>query len=128
MIRFNDVNKIYNPNKNNEYHALKNVNLTIKDTGLVLLVGKSGSGKTTLLNLISGLDKISSGTLEISYKEPYASFLFQDAQLLEQYTVKENLLLAMNISNHKVDISTYIKKYELEGLLNHKANELSSGQ
>ena len=70
MIRFNDVNKIYNPNKNNEYHALKNVNLTIKDTGLVLLVGKSGSGKTTLLNLISGLDKISSGTLEISYKEP----------------------------------------------------------
>ena len=128
MIRFNDVNKIYNPNKNNEYHALKNVNLTIKDTGLVLLVGKSGSGKTTLLNLISGLDKISSGTLDISYKEPYASFLFQDAQLLEQYTVKENLLLAMNISNHKVDISTYIKKYELEGLLNHKANELSSGQ
>lgn len=128
MIRFNDVNKIYNPNKNNEYHALKNVDLTIKDTGLVLLVGKSGSGKTTLLNLISGLDKISSGTLEISYKEPYASFLFQDAQLLEQYTVKENLLLAMNISNHKVDISTYIKKYELEGLLNHKANELSSGQ
>ena len=128
MIRFNDVNKIYNPNKNNEYHALKNVNLTIKDTGLVLLVGKSGSGKTTLLNLISGLDKISSGTLDISYNEPYASFLFQDAQLLEQYTVKENLLLAMNISNHKVDISTYIKKYELEGLLNHKANELSSGQ
>ena len=74
MIRFNDVNKIYNPNKNNEYHALKNVNLTIKDTGLVLLVGKSGSGKTTLLNLISGLDKISSGTLDISYNEPYASF------------------------------------------------------
>ena len=61
MINITALNKIYKSKKRKHCHALKDVNLTLPDAGLVFVLGKSGSGKSTLLNLIGGLDNLSGG-------------------------------------------------------------------
>lgn len=65
MIRLNNVHKIYDQKSIKENHVLKDINLEINHLGIVSLFGPSGCGKTTLLNLITGLDKPSSGEIFI---------------------------------------------------------------
>ena len=60
-IEVKNLCKIYNQNKPNEFHALKNINLTVKSGDLVILKGVSGSGKSTLLGILGALSKPSSG-------------------------------------------------------------------
>ncbi|MDR3186100.1 MAG: ATP-binding cassette domain-containing protein, partial [Christensenellaceae bacterium] len=60
MIKLLDVNKTYKTRYSNVV-ALRDVNLSLPDTGMVFIVGKSGCGKTTLLNVLGGLDKFDSG-------------------------------------------------------------------
>ena len=60
MIVVKNLTKVYKT-RGRDVRALNNVSFTLPDTGMVFIVGKSGSGKSTLLNLISGLDKITSG-------------------------------------------------------------------
>ena len=66
MIKITSLNKIYKSKKRRKCHALKDINLTLPDSGLVFVLGKSGSGKSTLLNLIGGLDNVTSGSIEVS--------------------------------------------------------------
>ena len=66
MIKIERVNKYFNKGKGNEIHVLKNINLTLPNKGLVVILGVSGCGKTTLLNIIGGLDKPSSGTIHFN--------------------------------------------------------------
>ena len=75
-------------------------------------MGASGSGKTTLLNVLSSIDKISNGTITIEGKEisgmkekklaefrkNHLGFIFQDYNLLDTLTVKENILLPLSIT------------------------------
>ena len=65
MIVISHLNKIYKSKKRKKCHALKDIDLTLPDSGLVFVLGKSGSGKSTLLNLIGGLDSITSGKIEV---------------------------------------------------------------
>ncbi|MBQ1261923.1 MAG: ATP-binding cassette domain-containing protein, partial [Clostridia bacterium] len=65
MINITALNKIYKSKKRKHCHALKDVNLTLPDAGLVFVLGKSGSGISTLLNLIGGLDNLSGGRIEV---------------------------------------------------------------
>ena len=64
MIKLNNLEKYYNRNKSNEIHVIDNINLTLPEKGLVVLLGPSGSGKTTLLNVLGGLDKVHSGMIQ----------------------------------------------------------------
>ena len=89
MLELRNVTKIYR-SKSGDTAALRKVNLSFKDNGLVFIVGKSGSGKTTLLNTIGGLDAIDSGEIIIngkkfsdfkgadydSYRNTYVGFIF----------------------------------------------------
>ena len=68
MIELKEVSKIYRSKKSVDTIALKNVNLTLADKGMVFILGKSGSGKSTLLNLLGGLDKPTSGEIFIQGK------------------------------------------------------------
>ena len=64
MIEIKNLNKYYKSGQGS-YHALRDINLTLPDKGLVFIIGKSGSGKSTLLNVIGGLDSYDSGELII---------------------------------------------------------------
>lgn len=124
-----DVEKIYNKGQDNEYIALRNVTIEFEKKGLVFIEGQSGSGKTTLLNIISGLDKPTSGTLENDYGENYCSMIFQDFQLIDSLTIEENLDLVMDIMpNSLKDKSELVKKYGLDNVLDHYPNQISGGE
>lgn len=123
MIQLKNVNKIYG-HDDNEIIALNNINLTLPEKGLVIIIGESGSGKSTLLNCLSKIEKINSGEIEGISKEE-VSFVFQDYQLIENLSVKENLVLfSDNISN----IDFILDKLDLLRFKNKKVNELSGGQ
>ena len=64
MITLKNINKYY-MSGSEKYHALRDINITFPDKGLVAIVGKSGSGKSTLLNVIGGIDGYDSGELII---------------------------------------------------------------
>ena len=65
MIEIKNLNKYYKSGQG-EFHALKDINLTFPDRGIVFIAGKSGSGKSTLLNIIGEIDSYDSGDLIIN--------------------------------------------------------------
>lgn len=144
MIKIEHLTKTYKSKKGFLCYALKDVSFTLKDSGMVFVVGKSGCGKTTLLNLIGGLDNITSGTIiaagnDLSsftneqydaYRNSYFGFVFQDFFLLDDLTVFDNVKLALDIQNKVNDeeVINILKEVGLEGLENRYPEELSGGQ
>ena len=142
MIEIKALNKIYKTKNHKKVHALKDINLTLPDSGMVFVIGKSGSGKSTLLNLIGGLDDITSGSVIAdgndikklnvrklsNYRSSYVGFIFQDYHLLEEFNVKENIELGADIANTNIDTSRILKVVGLEGYENRFIDELSGGQ
>lgn len=113
MIEINNLYKIYNQNKQNEFCALKDINLTINDEEIIILKGVSGSGKSTLLSLIGAISKPSSGEILIdkknisksndivssNYRHKNIGFIFQSFNLLENLSVQQNILLPLSLLN-----------------------------
>lgn len=145
MIEFKNVNKTYKTKKGVETNALNNINLKIGNKGMVFITGKSGSGKSTMLNLLGGLDTLTSGELLIngknisnfnnkeydSYRNTYIGFIFQEFNILDQYTIYENIELALRLQNKKINkenIDNLLNKLGLNNLGQRKPNELSGGQ
>ena len=100
MIRLNNVTKKFGSNE-----VLKGIDLTVKTGEKLVIIGPSGSGKSTLIRLMNGLEKTSSGTVEIDGKQmthqsraklnrEYSSMVFQQFNLYPHKTVLENLTLA----------------------------------
>ena len=147
MINIRGVSLVYNQNKQNEFCALKNINLDINDGELVILKGISGSGKSTLLSLIALLQKPTSGEILIDgtniAKLPDAfcselrhkrlGLIFQNFNLIEGLSVYENLLAPFALTNFKANVRDEMIKKAL-GLANiaHKKDEnvsnLSGGE
>ena len=141
MIVVKNLTKVYKTRRR-EVRALNNISFTLPDTGMVFIVGKSGSGKSTLLNMISGLDKFTSGKIiaggnsvehmnsktKERYLSSYIGYIFQDYRLIEDFTVKQNVELAADISGSKKDVEKYLKAVGLEGYENRLPKELSGGQ
>jgi ABC-type lipoprotein export system ATPase subunit len=125
--------------------ALNGISLKFPDTGLIFILGKSGSGKSTLLNVMGGLDTVDSGEIIIkgkssakfkssdfdSYRNTYLGFIFQEYNILDEFTVEKNISLALELQgkkHKKADIDEILKEVDLEGLNDRKPNELSGGQ
>ena len=145
MIELKNVTKTYKSKKGNITKALNNVSLKFDSRGMTFILGKSGSGKSTLLNIIGGLDKYDSGDMVIlgkssknfkkddfdSYRNTYIGFVFQEFNILEDYNVYENIVLALQLQQKEVDsdkIDDLLEKLELKNLKTRKVNELSGGQ
>jgi ABC-type lipoprotein export system ATPase subunit len=148
MIKLNNLEKYFNRKKANEIHVINNIDLTLPDKGLVVLLGPSGSGKTTLLNVLGGLDKVQSGSIEFDEQviSGYSSgtwdrirnkevgYIFQNYNLLTNLTVYDNIALTLNMVNiyDKEEIDKRID-YILDamGMINYRkrrAAQLSGGQ
>lgn len=145
MIEAKNLKKIYKPKKGVPVPALDGVSLKLPDKGMVFILGKSGSGKSTLLNVLGGLDMVDSGEIIIkgvsakdfkqahydSYRNTYVGFIFQEYNILEEFSVGANVALAIELQGRKPteeEINSILKKVDLEGYGNRKPNELSGGQ
>ncbi len=146
MLEVKNLSKTYKPKKGIPVKALDNINLKFSEKGMVFLTGRSGSGKSTLLNLLGGLDVCDpSGELIIkglssnrfkkqdydSYRNTYIGFVFQEYNLLDDFTVGANIGLALELQGEKNTnerINEALKAVGLEGYADRKTNELSGGQ
>lgn len=145
MIEVKNLKKKYIPKVGSAVNALNGVNLQIEETGLVFILGKSGSGKSTLLNLLGGLDKYDSGDILIkgksteefnqsdfdSYRNTLVGFIFQEYNLLDDFSVGANIALALELQGEKAteeEVNQILRKVDLDGYGNRKTNELSGGQ
>lgn len=145
MLETRNLCKVYKPKKGVPVKALDNVSLKFPEKGMVFLLGKSGSGKSTLLNLLGGLDKYDDGEIIIkgvssrdfkqsyfdSYRNTYVGFIFQEYNILEEFSVGANIALAIELQGRKAtdeEINAILKEVDLEGYGNRKPNELSGGQ
>jgi putative ABC transport system ATP-binding protein len=95
--------------------ALDGVSLQVDKGEFVVVLGPSGSGKSTLLNMVSGLDTVSSGSINVNghdvaglkgskrfeYRRDYVSFIFQTFNLFPALTALENVQFAVDMQNHK---------------------------
>lgn len=146
MIVLKDIKKQYG-NNGSVTDALNGINLTIEEGEFVAIVGTSGSGKTTLLNIIGGMDTATSGLYSYKgelisnysqtqlhkFRKNNISFVFQNYELMDDYTVYENVempLLARRIrKKHRRNIIlSSLSKVGIEQLVNKKPNQLSGGQ
>ena len=146
MIEIKNLTKIYkNKNKTNT-KALNDVSFSLPDSGFVFILGKSGSGKSTLINLLGDLDSKTSGDILVDgeslytlnnekrreYKASYSGFIFQDYRLINELTVKENILISLEIINDIYNkdnrLKEVLRKVDLDGYEDKMVNELSGGE
>lgn len=145
MIELKNISKTYRSKKGTSTQALNNISLKFDTKGMTFILGKSGSGKSTLLNILGGLDQYDSGEMIIlgksskdfshvdfdSYRNTYIGFVFQEYNILEDYNVYENIILALELQQKKVEeekVDALLEKLELKSLKMRKVNELSGGQ
>ena len=145
MYLIKNISKKYKSKKSVDTRALNDISLKLDNKGLVFIVGESGSGKSTLLNVLGGLDKIDSGSILFngkdisnfnenemnSYRNSCIGFVFQDFNIFEQFNVRDNILLSLNLkmkSDLSDDVEKILELLGLKGLGDRKINELSGGQ
>lgn len=140
MIKISDVVKSYGTEAN-KFQVLKGVSLEINDGGFTVILGASGSGKSTLLNVISGLEKPDSGSIEYDgvditqladkeltkFRKDTVGFIFQQYYLLPNMNVEKNVRMGADLVGNK----NYLEIIEAVGLgekLKKYPSELSGGE
>ncbi len=145
MLEVVHLKRVYKVKGGQPVYALNDVSLKFPETGLVFILGKSGSGKSTLLNVMGGLDTVDEGEIIIadkssknfskgemdSYRNTYLGFIFQEYNILSDFTVRENIALALQLQHKKAtdeEINKILEEVDLVGYGKRKPNELSGGQ
>ena len=145
-MKITNLSKTYRPKNSIPVKALKSVNFSLADNGMVFFLGKSGSGKSTLLNILSGLDNADTGSsIEVlgkdlfkltkseldDYRNTCCGFVFQEYNLISELNVEENIALAIQLQG-QTDTENRVKavltQVELDGYEKRKVTELSGGQ
>ena len=119
----------------------KKINLNFGNKGFICLVGESGSGKTTLLNIIGGLEQPDSGKVIFNgnniknidssfYSNQLVSFINQNYNLIDKYTVLENILLPIELRRIRspCNVNKILKMLSIYSLKNKKVISLSGGE
>ncbi|MBT4790421.1 MAG: ABC transporter ATP-binding protein [Halobacteriovoraceae bacterium] len=144
MIQFQDVTKRFKQGFK-EISVLNNFNFIIEESGTIAIVGKSGCGKSTFLSLLAGLDSPTTGKIfidkqEITHKSEREltvfrakniGFIFQNFNLIESFTVLENVMLpleVLNVSSPKEKATHYLNSVGLQDRHNHFPDQLSGGE
>lgn len=147
ILRTEQLTKIYGTRGKMTYKALENVNLEVNEGEFVGIMGPSGSGKTTLLNILATIDKATSGRLYINGVEPgklsnrqisqfrrkQLGYVFQDYNLIDSLTIKENILLPLALDKVPVkEMEALIEPIAhwlgIQSILHKRIYEVSGGQ
>ena len=143
MINIKNIKKYYS-NNGESTAVLEDISLEIQKTEIVTIYGNSGVGKSTLLSIISGMVKADHGRIKIkgidldqnnslTIRRKYLGILFQDNNLLPEFSVKENLMLPMVINNKSKESAISHADYllnliEMHDYINRYPNTLSKGE
>lgn len=144
ILKTEELKKYYG-NGDTLVKALDGVNFTVQDGEFVAIVGTSGSGKSTLLHMMGGLDRPTSGKVEVAGKDIFTmkddeltifrrrkiGFVFQSYNLVPVLNVYENIVLPIELDGNKVDrghIDSIIETLGLTDKVNSLPGQLSGGQ
>lgn len=146
ILELKNIKRIYKT-KNIVTEALKYINLSVEEGEFISIMGESGAGKTTLLNIIASFDRPSDGNIYLggedltglkdselaSFRRKRLGFVFQDFNLLDQFSNRDNIFLPLVLSNEKEEVMN--KRLDeikfslgIEDLLNKYPYQISGGQ
>ena len=148
ILEVKNIKKIYTTRfGGNQVKALSDVSFSVEPREYVAIMGESGSGKTTLLNILAALDKATSGKVLLkgrdlstikekemaAFRRQNLGFVFQDFNLLDTFSLKDNIFLPLVLAGKKYDemekrLMPIAKKLGIESLLNKYPYEVSGGQ
>ena len=141
LIRLEHVAKTFRMGEV-EVRALRDVTLDVQAGELLVIIGPSGSGKTTLLNLLGGLDLPTSGTVRFrgrdlaalgakargAYRRKELGFVFQFFNLIPNLTARENVMVAVEISDDPMEVEESLRLVGLGDRMDHFPAQLSGGE
>ncbi|MFP3888406.1 ABC transporter ATP-binding protein [Priestia filamentosa] len=144
VLHINHVNKVYGE-ESNKFYALRDVNVKVKEGEFLAIMGTSGSGKSTLLNMMSGLDKPSTGEVILhnqtlnslndanltTLRRDYIGFIFQFFNLIPVLTTLENVMLPLDLAgkkNRKDKAEEILELLGISQLKNAYPPQMSGGQ
>ncbi len=147
IIRVSELRKIYDMDDDVQVTALAGVNLEIEEGSFVTTMGPSGSGKSTLMHIVGGLDRPTSGSVEVGqynvttldeqqlaiFRRQMIGFMFQSFNLIATMTALENVALPLRLSGIPKDermerAYQLLCKVGLKDRVFHKPTQLSGGQ
>ena len=148
LLTVENLKKIYTTRfTNNQYQALNGVDFAIEKGEFVAIMGESGSGKMTLLNIVAGIDNASDGQIILNgqkysdlnekdvtlFRREHMGFVFQDFSLLDNFNIKDNILLPLVLADKDYKfmedkLKLIASQLGIEKLLTKQPYELSGGQ
>lgn len=148
LLEVNNIKKVYTTRfSSNTTTALNSINFTVDEGEFVAIMGESGSGKTTLLNILAAIDKPTSGEIKLKgqnlseikekditrFRREHLGFVFQDFNLLDNFSNKDNILLPLVLQNMAVSkmddlLMPIAYGLQIENLLEKYPFEISGGQ
>lgn len=146
MLKLVNVGKIYSSGTNVAV-GIRKVNLELNIGEFVAITGESGSGKTTLLNVLSGIDTYEEGEMYVNgeetsyfttedledYRNRYVGFIFQNYNIIDSYTVAQNIEASLLFNNYPKDkikerVKELVEEVGLTHRLHTKSSKLSGGE
>jgi putative ABC transport system ATP-binding protein len=141
ILKFENVSKIYKVNETIT-KAIDEVNVSIQEGDIVVVLGPSGSGKSTLLNLLSGIDHCTKGKIFFNdsqiqdfndeqlgaFRRQNLGFIFQTYNLISNLNVSENVELGKQLALHSMDMDEIIEAVGLKEMKDRFPYQLSGGQ
>lgn len=148
LLEVQHLKKVYTTRfGGNKVEALRDVCFTVEESEFVAIMGESGSGKTTLLNILASLDKPTSGEVVLrgtpmsaikegklaAFRREHLGFVFQDFNLLDTFSVEDNIYLPLVLSGQPYDemrsrLEPLARKLSITDILKKFPYEISGGQ
>lgn len=148
ILSVSNLKKVYTTRfGGNQVQALKNINFSVDKGEYVAVMGESGSGKTTLLNILAALDKPTAGNVLLngvnlstvkekeisSFRREHLGFVFQDFNLLDNFSLKDNIYLPLVLAGKKhnemeTKLRPIAKMLGIEQIIEKYPYEVSGGQ